>query len=39
MKVVLILGGIMLFAGIVCNVVAFVIEKKYKSKMSNTSNE
>lgn len=39
MKIALILGGIMLVIGLLSNVVAYFLEKNYKSKMNSMSKE
>lgn len=37
LKVVLIIGGVMALIGIVANIAASIMEKKYKDKMNSVS--
>lgn len=37
MKIALILGGIMLVVGLLANLLAYILEKKYKSDMNTAS--
>lgn len=39
MKVIFIIGGIMLVIAVFCNILAIILEKKYKNKMRNISKE
>ena len=39
LKVALFVGGFMLCLGIIANIGAFVLEKKYKSKMEEVSQD
>lgn len=39
LKFCLFLGGFMLGLGVIANIVAFVLEKKYKSKMEEVSQD
>lgn len=39
LKIMIILGVIMSFVAIVCNILAVILEKKYKSKMTDISND
>ena len=39
LKVVLIVGGVMALIGIVANIAASILEKKYKEKMNSVSNK